>query len=585
MISVPAGNRLTGAVTTMNPGGGLGFQPIVNLVVGACAQPLRCVAGIGGTGGTATTTWDNVGTGTVTVMILVDTAAAVVGSTYTLTTSVAPVTLPPGDVCGNTTAPITVDTMLTAQSLVGYGNNFTTGTTELGCTFGDGPDRVYAVTLPANTRLTTTATSPTANLSVSVVDGPAAACLANPLLCGASIDATFTGPEAVRFDNNTAAPRTVFVIVDRTAGTLATDTFDLALSLTPTPTFVAGGESCGAPVVIGPNTAFTSTTTGLTNDYVAVTAANCKNGSTAPDSVFQVTIPTNSRFTVTTVATWDMTLNVIGAPVANCGTGMGTGMTCLGSSDGITGTETVTINNTALTPLVVFVLIDGWQSTQLGSFELTTTTILIPPPAYTKTTIAQACQGMTGATALLGPATTPLISDDAVSGTLALPFAFTFFGAAQTHYAVTNNGLLQFFTSAAGIGDSDYANTPIPTSVTPNGFAAPFWDDLYPTGTTVIQTITSGTAPNRKMTVEWFDASFYPSARPERLQFQAQLYETSNVIEFHYCNLAPGAGSLPETTGASATIGLENAAGTDGVQHSTNTASAVSTANALRFTP
>ena len=99
----------------------------------------------------------------------------------------------------------------------------------------------------------------------------------------------------------------------------------------------------------------------------------------------------------------------------------------------------------------------------------------------------------------------------------------------------------------------------------------------------------SYTAPNGKeLAVEIVDAVPYQGGtvvRAERLNFQIQVYETTNVIEFHYCSLVANTGSATDATGASATIGLENAAGTEGVQHSFNQAAAVDTVNALRFTP
>ncbi len=73
--------------------------------------------------------------------------------------------------------------------------------------------------------------------------------------------------------------------------------------------------------------------------------------------------------------------------------------------------------------------------------------------------------------------------------------------------------------------------------------------------------------------------------RPERLTFQAQIYETTNVIEFHYCTLAANSGSATDVTGGSASVGLENATGDVGVQHSYGTASSVNTTDGIRFTP
>ena len=69
------------------------------------------------------------------------------------------------------------------------------------------------------------------------------------------------------------------------------------------------------------------------------------------------------------------------------------------------------------------------------------------------------------------------------------------------------------------------------------------------------------------------------------MNFQVKLFETTNVVEFHYCSLDPGTGLATAVSGSGATIGLENTAGTEGVQHSFNTANSVNTTDALRFTP
>ena len=64
-----------------------------------------------------------------------------------------------------------------------------------------------------------------------------------------------------------------------------------------------------------------------------------------------------------------------------------------------------------------------------------------------------------------------------------------------------------------------------------------------------------------------------------------KLFETSNVIEFHYCVLSANAPLLPRVRGNSATVGFENMSGTRGFLHSFDTTSSVSTSQALRFTP
>jgi hypothetical protein len=93
--------------------------------------------------------------------------------------------------------------------------------------------------------------------------------------------------------------------------------------------------------------------------------------------------------------------------------------------------------------------------------------------------------------------------------------------------------------------------------------------------------------PNRRFTLEWGNSTLYvpTGGRLERLSFQAQLVETSNVIEFHYCTLAVNGGDALRTAGNNATIGLENAAGTVGFQQSYAGANSATTATAFRFTP
>ena len=85
---------------------------------------------------------------------------------------------------------------------------------------------------------------------------------------------------------------------------------------------------------------------------------------------------------------------------------------------------------------------------------------------------------------------------------------------------------------------------------------------------------------------EWLDLQHINGDPGDRMRFQVQVYETTNVIEFHYCSLnGPTDGGINLTTGGSATIGLETPSGAGGIQHSFKTTGAVQTASALRFTP
>ena len=67
------------------------------------------------------------------------------------------------------------------------------------------------------------------------------------------------------------------------------------------------------------------------------------------------------------------------------------------------------------------------------------------------------------------------------------------------------------------------------------------------------------------------------------LTFQAHLVEGSDVIEYHYCSMNVTTGT--RHSGGSATIGVENGTGSEGVSISFNTAGAVSTGSGFRLTP
>ena len=89
------------------------------------------------------------------------------------------------------------------------------------------------------------------------------------------------------------------------------------------------------------------------------------------------------------------------------------------------------------------------------------------------------------------------------------------------------------------------------------------------------------------LTVEWFDTAQYVAGAPglERLTFQVQLYETTNVVEFHYCTLNANGATSGFVTGNSATVGIEALNGTSGTQHSSNQMNAINTMSGIRFTP
>ncbi|MFE5793207.1 S8 family serine peptidase [Streptomyces sp. NPDC056503] len=147
------------------------------------------------------------------------------------------------------------------------------------------------------------------------------------------------------------------------------------------------------------------------------------------------------------------------------------------------------------------------------------------------------------------------LSGDEDAKTIALPFPVTLYGVPYTSAAVTTNGLVEFLEPRIG----DYANEELPTAGKPNGVVAPLWDDLTLDKKSSVQTATTGTAGGRRFAVVWNDVLFADGSGA-RATFEAVFDEATGSITFQYRSV-PGNGS-------SATVGIENQAGTDALQYS-----------------
>ncbi|AYQ30944.1 T9SS type A sorting domain-containing protein [Runella sp. SP2] len=147
-----------------------------------------------------------------------------------------------------------------------------------------------------------------------------------------------------------------------------------------------------------------------------------------------------------------------------------------------------------------------------------------------------------------GTGTSVTLGDDAVSSTLPIGFTFSFFGNSYTDFAISSNGFITFspFSSGCCSGQS------IPNTSSPNNLIALAWDDLDPSAGGSINYFTTGSAPNRKLIVNYVGIPIAGSSSPN-VTSQIILYETSNLIEIHSTNIN---GVDP------ATMGIENASGT-----------------------
>jgi hypothetical protein len=285
---------------------------------------------------------------------------------------------------------------------------------------------------------------------------------------------------------------------------------------------------------------------------------------------YRLTVPGNTYFSASaTLMGFDAVMQVL----PSCGA-----TTCLASRDSVSSTtESITYSNLSASPVNVILAVGSYTGSTLGTFDLA---ITMGPVPYTESMTATACDDMTGGTSL------GVTADTATSTIQALPFGLSFFGVAQTAFSANSNGLAQLYPTMTGTASSSGSNSVIPTTTTPNNFIAPFWDDLAPPtgGGNDVVTKVFGTGTSRHFTIQWTGWARWLDTGT-LLTFQTKLFETTNVIEFHYCTLTPSASGPASVTGNSATIGLENATGMVGVLHSYNTAMSISTANALRYTP
>ncbi|MGH9174687.1 MAG: Ig domain-containing protein, partial [Vicinamibacterales bacterium] len=148
-----------------------------------------------------------------------------------------------------------------------------------------------------------------------------------------------------------------------------------------------------------------------------------------------------------------------------------------------------------------------------------------------------------------------------------LPFIFTFYDEEFTYIQVSSYGYITFGDQPA----DSFQNTPIPDRAAPNGFAAPFWTFLESEiGAGVFYRV-DGEAPNRRLVITWADTPHLPETGPGTISLI--LEEGTNAIIFQYPDVVFDEEGIEWTSfnyGNSSTIGIENPAGTAGVQFSHN---------------
>jgi hypothetical protein len=129
---------------------------------------------------------------------------------------------------------------------------------------------------------------------------------------------------------------------------------------------------------------------------------------------------------------------------------------------------------------------------------------------------------------------------------------------------VSTNGYLTFFQQGGGaLLGTRFSNDSIPQAADPDGFVAPWWDDLViATGQGTPDRVsykTEGALDQRVFTVEWFSVTRLFGTDQDWHFFQAKLYETSGAIDLQISN------DWNADTADNATVGIEDLDGGSGV--------------------
>jgi len=150
---------------------------------------------------------------------------------------------------------------------------------------------------------------------------------------------------------------------------------------------------------------------------------------------------------------------------------------------------------------------------------------------------------------------TQIWMDDESGRVISLPFAFPFYGKLNTQVGVSSNGYLSFdITVLKGY----FENTPIPDAASPNNLLAAFWDDLNPAEAGGVYTYYD--EANERFIVEFKDVPRWgdnEQVASGGFTFQIVLKPDGTII-YQYLKM--------DGDVTSATVGIENDSGNDGLQ-------------------
>jgi hypothetical protein len=152
------------------------------------------------------------------------------------------------------------------------------------------------------------------------------------------------------------------------------------------------------------------------------------------------------------------------------------------------------------------------------------------------------------------PVTTWSGSTDDGSFSTTLPWSFPYYGNGYTNFFFTTNGWIGFNTPS-----TEYTNAGVPNVAEPNNAIYAWWDDLDAVGTSGDRTVYYyNDVANSRYIVEWYNVR-HLSATTDTLKFQAILKPNGEIL-LQYNRM------VSATNLTTATIGIENADGSTGLQ-------------------
>ncbi len=161
--------------------------------------------------------------------------------------------------------------------------------------------------------------------------------------------------------------------------------------------------------------------------------------------------------------------------------------------------------------------------------------------------------------------------DSYASSVTNIGFDFWFNGILYTQFSASSNGLIRFGSTAVSSTSTSFSSSTI--------YISPFAGDLKTSASGSVTYLLSGSAPNRCLTISFNNMAMKWSSSTVDGNYQARIYETTNIIEFVY-----GAMSIGATT-VTGTIGIYNSTSSfQTITSSTNTSASANNTNSYAST-